>query len=118
MKVLSIITLSAIAYLLPAQLSAQPPKKTNKVSMVNGVTADYASKDAETDTVLIKRVITALTRDSIIKDAQHLSFKLDKKQFVVNGTQQPAAVTKRYQANFLKRTDWIISYDAATIQPH
>ena len=86
-------------------------KKTSKVTVASGITSSRPSATAEKAGKEIPRqIIRELAQERLITDTQHVTFRLDAKNFIVNGVKQPQSVAQRYKAKFLNQPDWIINY--------
>jgi len=73
-------------------------------------------KQAEEDRQLLRDLITAVVKDSLVADEKSIrSLILDEYVFVINGNKQSEELLKKYKAKFIRSDGYSIHYHNGTM---
>lgn len=91
-----------LSYSATTQLGTVTADKVSILGTTNTERVVVVNKNSSTPNSAIDPIINDIIRDNLATDKKDLSFKLDRKNFVVNGLTQPREIADRFRQKYVQ----------------
>ncbi|WP_340064891.1 M56 family metallopeptidase [Ascidiimonas aurantiaca] len=87
-------------------------EEPERTYLLTGLTAEYLDEQQSEDIEsILSSMILDMKNEGLLVSENALSFMLNKEQFIINGEKIASHIQVRYEAKYLKRSDWTLCYN-------